>query len=261
MMVSGEPGVDCPTADNQRPVLVLTRPTARVGSTLKAMNEIGVVCLHLPVIDLVPLDRLDPIDPATVDVIVFVSPAAVEHGLATLRRLVTDKPVVAVGAATANALAKQGVKAEAPEYGMRSEDLLSINTVSNLRASSQVLIVKGEGGRAFLADALTAQGHRVVTVDVYRRQHQSVDTTGLDAALDASLPISILITSEDALNALHRCVSAPSWKLLTERARPIVYSERLAFVAGNYGFATPGARVTPGDLAELARVVRPTSTI
>ena len=83
MMVSGEPGVDCPTADNQRPVLVLTRPTARVGSTLKTMNEIGVVCLHLPVIDLVPLDRLDPIDPATVDLIVFVSPAAVEHGVST----------------------------------------------------------------------------------------------------------------------------------------------------------------------------------
>lgn len=261
MTVSRQSDVDRSTTDGQRPVLVLTRPTARVGTTLQAMNEAGVVCLHMPVIDIVPVERLNSIDLAGVDLVVFVSPAAVEHGLATLQTQVSGKPVVAVGSGTANALANHGIKAQAPQSGMRSEDLLSIDTVRNLPTSSQVLIVKGEGGRTYLSDALTAQGHRVVAFDVYRREHQPVDTSGLDAVLAASLPVSILLTSEDALDALKRCLSARSWKLLTEHARPIVYSERLALVARKHGFVNPGTQVSPGDLGELTRLMLGKRTI
>ena len=62
MTVSRQSGVDRSTTDGQRPVLVMTRPTARVGTTLQAMNEAGVVCLHMPVIDIVPVERLNSID-------------------------------------------------------------------------------------------------------------------------------------------------------------------------------------------------------
>ena len=75
----------------------------------------------------------------------FVSPAAVEHGLATLQTQVSGKPVVAWGPAPLTPWLITASNA-APQSGMRSEDLLSIDTVelANVFAGSHS---KGEGGR------------------------------------------------------------------------------------------------------------------
>lgn len=160
-----------------RAVLV-TRPAGQGDALCNALADRGWQAHHLPLLDLQPLPRLPPEERQRVlalaefDHVIFISANAVRYGMAVVEDYWPQLPVgihwYAVGAGTARALAGHGISAQAPERDMTSEGLLALPGLQQV-AGARILIVKGEGGRATLAQALSARGARVETLACYRR--------------------------------------------------------------------------------------------
>jgi uroporphyrinogen-III synthase len=104
--------------------------------------------------------------------VIFVSTNAVRWGMAWIESYWPQLPAglcwYAVGDATADALAGYGVRVQTPGGAMNSEALLDLPALHEVDGQ-RVLIVKGEGGRAALADALGRRGARVDELACYRR--------------------------------------------------------------------------------------------
>ena len=127
--------------------------------------------------------------------VVFVSPTAVKHGS---RWLDAGARTLAVGAGTAAELAKHGVKNVIfPAAGADSERLLERPELTQV-SGQRILIVRGEGGRALLAETLAARGAQVEHVQCYRRVRPRADAAPLLAAwVDA-----VTVNSGEALQNL-----------------------------------------------------------
>jgi uroporphyrinogen-III synthase len=143
-----------------------------------------------------------------------------------------------IGAKTAQSLESIGVNALSVS-GATTEALL---THSWFRQPRSVLIVKGEGGRATLANELKAMGSSVVEWEGYQRLPPSLaQCERFRSALTMS-PIAILAQSgETLLNALNavNAVDANNTKLsgssASSKTRWIVPSERVAEIAREHG--------------------------
>lgn len=101
----------------------------------------------------------------------FTSINAVEQfaqELAQRRLPWPDATCLAIGRATADALAQQGRAAVCPASGFTSEDLLELPLIDTL-AGRSLLLVTGLGGRGLLEPSLADRGVRVTRLDVYRR--------------------------------------------------------------------------------------------
>ncbi len=202
----------------QSPVIV-TRPDAGGRALTDALRALGVDAVWLPAFDIGP-----PPDEATAravlarladfDLAIFVSAAAVR---ATAALLAAPWPVRtaigAVGAATARAVAQaipgaQSAPCIAPddadEHDAGSEAFWEALTRSALRPQ-RVLLLRAEGGRAWLADRLTETGARVTAVAVYSRRARSA-SDGEIAVLrrwrSAGRAPAVLVTSSEAVDVL-----------------------------------------------------------
>lgn len=105
------------------------------------------------------------------DALLFTSVNAVERFACELRARQLPWPrarYLAIGRASAAALAQQGQQALCPAAGFTSEDLLALPLIDAL-AGHTLLLVTGVGGRGLLLPALTQRGIRVTRLDVYRR--------------------------------------------------------------------------------------------
>ena len=107
--------------------------------------------------------------------VIVVSKPAARIGLQLLARYATptpDLPWFSVGAATAAVLAEQGLRVHFPDSGDDSEALLALPALHQALAAAsapRVLILRGEGGREFLAERLRGQGVAVDYLPLYRR--------------------------------------------------------------------------------------------
>jgi uroporphyrinogen-III synthase len=204
------------------PPVIVTRPAAGGRALAAALLARGLDALWLPAFEIGPapdeaaaraaLARL-----ADFDLAVFVSPAAVR---ATAALLAGGWPVRtaigAVGAATARAAAQEIPGAQAapliapaaaadeqePEAG--SEALWDALMRAALRPQ-RVLLLRAEGGRAWLAERLSAAGARVTAVAVYSRRARAA--SGDDIAVlrrwqEAGRAPAMLVTSSEAVDVL-----------------------------------------------------------
>ncbi|NIR61786.1 MAG: uroporphyrinogen-III synthase [Gammaproteobacteria bacterium] len=180
---------------------------------------------------------------------IFVSPNAVEHGLALLGRTPSRLPrIAAVGESTAIALEAAGLgPVLRPADGASSETLLALPELqSEAIAGSRVLIVRGVGGRELLGETLSKRGALVAYAEVYRRARpeagpQSVAIAGADA---------VVITSVAGLDNLFALAGDAAGARL-RAAGYVVASERIARHARGLGVAEdPVVAAGAGD-AEL----------
>lgn len=236
--------------------VLVTRPAGRAEGLVAALEAAGAAPIHYPAIEIEPVP-LSPDDVAPLDAyaaVLFVSPAAVAHGLPALGAGAGDGvPFGAVGAATAGAVRDAGhAVAIEPVGSQDSEGLLRAPALAADRiAGRRVLIVRGQGGRELLADGLMARGAAVDYAEVYRRRRPS----GLDPALPASCEIVTATSNEGLSNLLAMLDEATRGVVLT---RPIaVGSERIAALARARGFACP-PRIAPapGDAGLLEAIRR-----
>ncbi len=151
-----------------------------------ALERHGLRTHQFPLLDIAPTPNLDDLraalsDPSRYALVVFVSPNAVQQAFAAMPegfRWPQEVPVAVVGPASAQALATHGVAppahrvikpdTHADDARQDSEALYERLDVPSL-GGREVLIVRGNGGREWLADQLREAGASVRTVEAYRR--------------------------------------------------------------------------------------------
>lgn len=158
--------------------LLLTRPAEDSAALAGALAQDGVHSSCLPLLSIEPLplgaEQLELIHHFhRYDLIIVVSKPAARLGLSAVpEREAMAAYWFAVGAGTAQVLIDQGLNVQFPARGDDSEALLRLPALlAQLdRPAPRVLIMRGEGGREWLAEQLRAKGATVDYLELYQRQ-------------------------------------------------------------------------------------------
>lgn len=160
--------------------VLIVRPENRQADDIKVCRQQGWQTLPFAPIKIDVLTEslvALPTKISLADIIFWVSPTAVEVAMQQLKNLqAIAKPHIAVGRATAQCLqtASAGWVLYSDE-GRDSEAVLTLPIWQQLPCSANVLIVRGEGGRDWLARQLTQQGFSVTFAEIYRREPKKLD--------------------------------------------------------------------------------------
>jgi uroporphyrinogen-III synthase len=242
--------------------VVITRPRRQAETLAAAVAALGRRPVILPLLDIAPIADQHGLAQvlaglSSYALVAFVSPNAVDAAFAHLERWPDGVAIAVVGEGSRAALSRHGIDATGTS-GTRifcprdpansdSEHLLQALDLAAI-AGRRVLVVRGDGGRELLPDALRAAGCSVDTVAAYRRA-----VPRLDDALAASLRALLggrndwIITSSEALRGLAGLVrdidgapeSAPDVVKLQQKLRQqhlIVPHARIAETAQALGF-------------------------
>ena len=250
--------------------VVITRPAAQAGPLAARIAALGWPVTLLPLLEIHALDGAEECAQlqavlarlAEYDLVALVSPNAIDCVFAHLPAWPSGLPLAVVGEGSRQALAAHGVtEANAtitsPLDTARSdsEHLLLALDLPALRGK-RVLIVRGDGGRDYLADGLRAAGAEVEFVTAYRRKVPKL-TPALRATLDKLLQHNNdwIITSSEALRGLLALLGEMGDEktivVKMQQQHLIVPHARIAQTAAVLGFA----RVTltgSGDAGVLA---------
>lgn len=198
------------TLDNKR--ILVTRPKHQADHLCELITANGGQAIAFPTIEIQAVDKPDTIFKSSdalfeYDFVVFVSRNAVKIAFDQFQNLVNLPErinIVAIGAGTADALSDvsftnvihAGKQAD-------SEALLNLAEMQQERITGKkVLIVRGVGGREYLADNLTKRGAKVDYAEVYKRCLPEFDVKDSHIIWQDTKPDAIVITSNDGLNNL-----------------------------------------------------------
>lgn len=205
-------------ADRQ---VVVTRPRGQAQALADSILAEGGVPVWFPTIAIAPVADAGELDACLhrlgeFDLVVFVSANAVTHAFARGAGWPAQLPAGATGPGTAAQLRQCGVaRVVVPKRQFDSEGLLAELDGQGL-SPQRVLIIRGDGGREWLADALRARGAAVTSVASYRRVRAVPDQQALHQLLSAARIDAVTVTSteggehllsllgNDALNWLNR---------------------------------------------------------
>lgn len=237
--------------------VIVTRPAAQADSWVRSLARHGIDAVALPLIAIAP-----PVDAAAVAhewlrlgtrrLVVFVSPNAAEQFFLQRPSATTwpDSVLAAtVGPGTTEVLKRHGVPAAcivepaADAAQFDSESLWQQLGARDWHGAS-VLIVRGDGGRDWLADTLRAQGAAVAFVAAYRRAAPRLDeaqATLLDEAVARPVEHLWFFSSSEALDHLCALRPAADW----QAARAIATHPRIAQRARDCGFGVIHASRPP----------------
>jgi uroporphyrinogen-III synthase len=239
--------------------VVVTRPVQQAEGLCTAITQRGGDVIRLPVLEIkareVQLSR------TSYDLVVVISANAVLHGAALLKQLLTARTsmqIAVIGNATAAALQSIGVEAHiAAAAPFNSEALLTHEKLQS--PPSNVLIVRGVGGRDVLRETLTMRGAQVDVIEVYERAVALIaddQRAALGLALKEGMADAITFTSADIAQAL--------MSLLTDEERE--WTKACTAVAGSARIAEqlPGlgwqgdciVSNSPDDITMLDTMVR-----
>jgi uroporphyrinogen-III synthase len=209
--------------------IVVTRPRGLAERFAAMIAGRGARAIVFPAIEIQPLPAPAPLSRlGAFDLVIFVSPSAVRCAAPALAGVPAQ--VAAIGSGTRRELERAGFDPVlAPEDGADSEALLAtpgLQAVSGRR----VLIVRGEGGRAVLGDALRARGAAVEYAECYRRAGPPEDPAPLLAAWRERRVDAVTVSSAQALDNL--MALEPGW---LERMPLFVPHERVGAHARSRG--------------------------
>jgi uroporphyrinogen-III synthase len=224
--------------------LLLTRPEAECQALAGELARNGHYGSPLPMLLIEPRPQALVALPGSLErftAVIVVSKPAAQLGL---RWLMPDPALhrprwFAVGAATAALLRQAGIDAQFPAQGDDSEALWQLPAFEAAMAAprSRVLIVRGEGGREWLAERLGARGVAVEHLELYRRSVPDYPASAVAERLQAERLNGAVVSSGQGLEHLHR-VAGAAWPELA--ARPLfVPSERVAALAQALGSRYP----------------------
>ena len=186
--------------------IVVTRPREQAARLMQYIERSGGRALLFPLLDIAPAadqpalrEQISRI--AQFDLAIFISPNAVQYGMAAIRAAGDLPPalkIAAVGQGSAKALRELGIAdIIAPTENFDSEGLLALPELQNI-AGWRVLIFRGDGGRELLGNTLKAREAMVEYVTCYQRSKPQLDV----AALLDDAPDAITVTSSEALDHL-----------------------------------------------------------
>lgn len=196
------------------PKVVLTRPKGQADALAQALRTNGRTVIEFPLLQIAPITDLNPLYEAIRQLdqyalVAFVSPNAIDAFVPHVAHWPEDMTFAVMGEGSRLALARHGISADNARVvspldpaHTDSETLVAALDLDALRGKS-ALIVRGETGREYLGDALSAAGLQVTQIAAYRRTAPVVD-----AAFTAELvqllaePNDWVITSSEALRWL-----------------------------------------------------------
>ncbi len=214
--------------------VLVTRPRERAAALIDRLSGLGARPVACPVIEIQPVPWSGAREAGRYDIVIFTSPAAVQHGSDGMDLRGTFE-VAGVGPATTAALRERGfgVTVE-PVDTNDSEGLLAHPALAPERVSGRhVLIVRGEGGRGLLGRTLVARGARVDYAEVYRRARPAGPVPGEAARCDM-----ITVTSNEGVSNLVAMIE-PSARTRILGRPLVVVSQRGAAQAREAGFTGP----------------------
>jgi len=228
--------------------VIVTRPPAQAADWVQQLRALGVDACALPLLDIAA-----PADPAAVHqawaqlqryaLVMFVSPNAVQRFFA-LRPLGAQWPGAlcagSTGPGTSSALAAAGLAeqqivapaADAPRF---DSEALWARIESWPWPGREVLVVRGEEGRDWLATQLQQRGAQVHFVAAYRRALPQLDAAAaalLRAACEQAAQHRWLFSSSEAVQNLGRLAPGLDWRAATAWAT----HPRIADTARALGF-------------------------
>ncbi|WP_322103545.1 fused uroporphyrinogen-III synthase HemD/membrane protein HemX [Paraburkholderia sp. J41] len=273
--------------------VVVTRPAGQSDGLAAQLARHGVETLDFPLIAIAPVADEAPLRAALGALeryafVVFVSPNAVDRAFACYASISSiwppALPVAVVGPASVAALARHGVASpghsvispagHADEEPARfdSESLyaaLEAHFGENGFADRRVLIVRGDGGREWLAERLREAGAEVETVAAYRRivpEPPIAAWTRVHALLEGA-PHAWLVTSSEGVRNLDELAREhlTAGEVVELHHAPLVAPHpRIAETARSMGFdrmTVSGAgdeRIVEALLGLASSAVRPT---
>jgi uroporphyrinogen-III synthase len=231
--------------------VVVTRPRELAEPFVQLLEQRGARALVFPAIEIQPLPPAPQLGRvAEFDIVVFVSPSAVRVALRALPPWPGGLAGAAIGSGTKRELERAGIAPViAPAAGADSEALLAAPEMQHV-AGKRVLIVRGDGGRALLGDALAARGARVEHAECYRRVRPRNDAAPLLAAWRRREVDAVTVLSAQALDNF---IDMTAGALATATAH-FVPHERVAAHAESRGVREI-VIAAPGDDAMIERLV------
>ncbi len=192
--------------------ILVTRPKHQAEHLCELITANGGQAIAYPTIEIQPVKDHDKIlvnsnALSEYNFIVFVSRNAVkmafDHYL-SLASLPAHITVFAIGAGTAETLSSLNIK-NVIHAGTQadSEALLNLSEMQEERLTSKkALIIRGVGGREYLADNLKSRGASVDYAEVYKRCLPEYDVKDSHEIWQDIKPDATVITSNDGLNNL-----------------------------------------------------------
>lgn len=242
---------------------VVTRPAGQSASLLARLAEEGIDALEFPLIAIGPAEDEAPLREAFASLdryalVVFVSPNAVDQAFARYGAIWPHAlPIGVVGPGSVAALARHGVAAPAysvisPAAASSDDDAARFDSEALFAAieatlgeraleGKRVLIVRGDGGREWLAERLREAGAEVQPVAAYRRIVPEPSIAAWDRvhALLGGKPHAWLVTSSEGVRNLDELAREhlTAGELAALRRAPLVAPHpRIAETARGLGF-------------------------
>ena len=161
------------------PTLLIIRPSNRPQQDIQTCHTAGWQAQVLSPIE-IEVDRSAqkklPEQFKQADVVFWVSPTAIETAAPHLNFSDGHKAHITVGQTSQHTLAQfSPYPVFSPEDGNDSEAVLRMPIWKNLPPNAQVLIIRGHGGRDFLADKLTELGFQIDIAEIYFRRPHAID--------------------------------------------------------------------------------------
>jgi uroporphyrinogen-III synthase len=228
--------------------VIVTRPLAQAAAWVDALKALGCDAQALPLIDIAAVGDTGPLHRAwstlaQYSLVMFVSANAVQHFFALASSAGSWPAGVRAGATgpgTSAALRTAGVPEAAvvePPADAASFDseALWARLAHEDWMGRKALVVRGEDGRDWLAEALRARGAAVDFVAAYRRLAPQPDAVGRRLLADAQAQPSQhvwLFSSSEAVGHLARLVPQADWS----GAAAMASHPRIAAAARAAGF-------------------------
>jgi uroporphyrinogen-III synthase len=227
--------------------VIITRPLAQAQPLADRVAALGRVAEILPLLEITALPDSAPLQAALsrlrdYALVAFVSPNAIDAAFAYIKQWPAGVSAAVVGEGSRAALAARGVSHIVSPGDAAQSDSESLLQSLDLAAlnGKPVLIVRGDSGRQFLAEALQAAGAEVTQVAAYRRAAPEFSPElGRRLAELAARSCDWIITSSEALRvllALIRHIGEPDIVVKMLQQHLIVPHARIAQTARELGF-------------------------
>ena len=159
--------------------VLVTRPREQAAELVDRLTALGADAIEVPLIRIAPPDDLGPLRdaaaaPDAFDWIVFTSANAVDAFMKTLLegdrdvRMLKGPRLCAVGAGSAEKLARYGIKVDLVPGEFRAEAVVAALTAAGPVEGLRVLLPRADIGREVVADQLRQAGAVVTDVVAYR---------------------------------------------------------------------------------------------
>lgn len=220
-----------PTPAKRR--VLITRPTQKSDALSNLLGQHQIFCLSHPLIAIQQNVAPNPqVVLSQADLIIAVSDNAVVYAAQQIGYWPNDAKYFAVGKNTKQQFDALRVFAETPQEAT-SEGLLQLPHLANVKGK-HVVIIRGLGGREYLAQQLTQRGANVVYLEVYQRQLVGLDNLECVLQWQQHKINTIVVTSGEILQHLYDNIGENNLPWLQDLWL-VVPSERIVKIATMLG--------------------------